>query len=978
MPNPTTLETRVLGDARVRSPHYFNGRLLSREDLDAEHSAGRARDQRLGRALGSGIAHGLLVTEQSRNQPVIVSVSAGLAVTDCGEVLELTEDLTLRLEKPPTPARPTTRADFDDCRTPSGAAPDQAGAYVLTLSAETVTEGRAPVAGLGNRVSPCNAGQRAEGLKFRLVPLPASSVTAGPRARNQLAWQCLGLLDSSVISHRQQPFVLPVPPYGFPELAGGQLTPGEVPLAVVYWSAPGVFEFLDMWSVRRRIARPDSVEDWSLFGGDRRLAVAEASFWQFQDQIEGLIPDANLATAPAGTWLDVLPAGGFLPVGTQRFDPAVFFEEFQVREVEGDPALLRLLLTASWHLDPVRVPTSGTLQEDRPAIEVHRFPGISDFVFFLRTQASAPVAVPEQGTSEQAIEVTPEPVAEEGRIRALLAFDPLPVPKAGKKLPEVSVEAYDKGGSLVATAHLKNSRADSDWLELKRTRKIRASSKAVLTYEFEPVPTGDYTVTATCDGYVADHDLATVIRNGIAVVELQLKKRSSKRPTRRPDQGAKFEGILDDRFGNKFKKVWPVPDWWPEEEVAKIRDRWGPRPGCDPLGPEREVMKEVLTDVLEGQDLPVTPGDFEIFIDPSYRAGVPSEEPYAVAVFANGGGIPLVLVPAESALPNSVPVSRSGAPEFVELGVEGMAELPSELDVVASLWTGKAATTLGISSNSARSLLHETAEAVETSLNQHTYLPGVTAEFGQALGSAGLSAAALANQTVDQLRVIARQANVNLSDDALGRIIDYAQKAAPAGSWSVGAADLGLSTDQVSKLGAQGILSLGQLQDALSAANSPLGTQLGLDAEAVTGLANRVGAELTERAVSYGRESSLSSLPGLASGEAEALVESGLGSMADLAGAKAAEVASALGVSEERAATLIREATVREVSDKSGLSRDQADQLVTEANVASLTELKAEKLDLARTSFGEADLSEARVGVLLNLGSRTGRLRGPG
>ena len=972
MPNPTTLETRVLGDARVRSPHYFNGRLLSREDLDAEHKAGRARDQRLGRALGFGIAQGLIVTEISRNQPVIVSVSEGFAVTECGAVLELTEPLTLRLEKPPTPARPTTRADFDDCRTPSGAAPDQAGAYVLTLSAETVTEGRAPVAGLGNRVSPCNAGQRAEGLKFRLVPLSASSVTAGTRARNQLAWQCLGLLDTSVISHRQQPFVLSPPAYGFPDLAGGQLKSGEIPLAVLFWSAPGVFEFLDMWSVRRRIARPDSVEVWSLFGGDRRLAVAEASFWQFQDQIEGLIPDANLATAAAGSWFDVLPAGGFLPVGTQRFNAAAFFAEFQVREVESDPALLRMFLAASWHLEPIRVPTSETPSADRPAVEVHRFPGITDFVFFLRTQASAPVAAPEQETEQEAVVVAPEP-AGKGSIRAYLEFDPLPVPMPGKKLPVVSVTAYGKDGALVATARLQNAKTDSDWVKSKHTRKIKPGAGVVLAYEFDPVPTGDYTVIATCDGYVADHDLTHVTRNGIAVVELQLKKRTSKGPARRPDQGAKFEGHLHDRFGNKFKKVWPVPDWWREEDVRRVRDRWGPRPGCDPRGPEREVMKEVLTDVLEGHGLPATPGDFEIFIDPSYRAGAAAAEPYAVAVFANGGGIPLVLVSVESALPNSVSVSRSGVAEFAELEAESRAELPSEMDVVAALWTSKAATTLGISSSSARSLLQETAAAVETSLNHHTYLPGVTAEFGQALGTAGLSAAALANQTVDQLRVIARGANVNVSDEALGRIIDYAQKAAPTGSWSVGAADLGLSTDQVTKLGAQGIQSLGQLQEALSAANSTLATQLGLNAEAVAGLADRVGAELTERAVSFGRESSLSSLPGLNSGEAEALVESGMGSMAALAGAETGDVAAALGVSQERASTLIREATVREVSDKTGLSRDQSAKLLSEADVSRITELKTEKLDSARASFGEADLSEARVGLLLNLGSRMGR-----
>ena len=92
----------------------------------------------------------------------------------------------------------------------------------------------------------------------------------------------------------------------------------------------------------------------------RRLATAEAAFWQFQGQIESLIPHASLSGRGAAFWFDYLPAGGFLPIGTNRFNPTTFFAEFQHRRVDSDPALLRLLLAGSWHLEAMRVPTAST------------------------------------------------------------------------------------------------------------------------------------------------------------------------------------------------------------------------------------------------------------------------------------------------------------------------------------------------------------------------------------------------------------------------------------------------------------------------------------------------------------------------------------------------------------------------------------------------------------------------------------------
>ncbi|RKH28981.1 hypothetical protein, partial [Corallococcus sicarius] len=83
------LDTPFLKDG-IRSTNFFNGRLLSAEDLGQEQTARDAAQQRLGRALGEGVAYGLEVSLSQDNSATtpLVTVQPGLAVNREGEAME--------------------------------------------------------------------------------------------------------------------------------------------------------------------------------------------------------------------------------------------------------------------------------------------------------------------------------------------------------------------------------------------------------------------------------------------------------------------------------------------------------------------------------------------------------------------------------------------------------------------------------------------------------------------------------------------------------------------------------------------------------------------------------------------------------------------------------------------------------------------------------------------------------------------------
>src|SRR5690242_6690299 len=87
----------------LRSVNFFNGRLLSAEDLSQDQSANRQAHQYLGQAIGAGVASGLEVREKTgvstRTAPV-VTVAAGLAVNRLGQALPLAEATDIALVRP--------------------------------------------------------------------------------------------------------------------------------------------------------------------------------------------------------------------------------------------------------------------------------------------------------------------------------------------------------------------------------------------------------------------------------------------------------------------------------------------------------------------------------------------------------------------------------------------------------------------------------------------------------------------------------------------------------------------------------------------------------------------------------------------------------------------------------------------------------------------------------------------------------------
>src|SRR5688572_12414582 len=91
------LRTPVLAGG-IQSVHFFNGRLLSAEDLLQEQSANRQARQRLGKALGDGVVYGLDVKKNqsmSTNAAPIVTVSEGLALNREGDALQLKDSINI-------------------------------------------------------------------------------------------------------------------------------------------------------------------------------------------------------------------------------------------------------------------------------------------------------------------------------------------------------------------------------------------------------------------------------------------------------------------------------------------------------------------------------------------------------------------------------------------------------------------------------------------------------------------------------------------------------------------------------------------------------------------------------------------------------------------------------------------------------------------------------------------------------------------
>jgi hypothetical protein len=374
----------------IANTNFFNGRLLSAEDLRAEQLASRQQHQQLGRAVGDGIAYGLEVRQVTEGSPPggsptpKVRVAAGLAINRAGQALSLAEDTDVALVR----KLDTVAAQaglFAACEPQqTSALLTGKGVYILALAPASGFQGRAPMSGLGQTVASGSCGSRfaVEGVQFKLLSLNLSKITGVvqtltqlnllmasntainlSKLRNLLAHLSLG--SEELKSFYGDPFGRDngrptYLSYGAADALRkeGSLSDCDVPLALLYWTTQGV-QFLDMWPVRRRLAQRATTDDLPVLVGERRASEAEARLAQFDEHIEYLRANqTNLDSLIASQWFGFLPALGLLPIkGTGSpvgFNPQTFFGSRASKTTEIiSGTILRALLRQSLDHDPI-------------------------------------------------------------------------------------------------------------------------------------------------------------------------------------------------------------------------------------------------------------------------------------------------------------------------------------------------------------------------------------------------------------------------------------------------------------------------------------------------------------------------------------------------------------------------------------------------------------------------------------------------
>ena len=368
-------------DEAVRAPNYFNGRLLAAEDLKADQDAVLARQGWLGKACGYGVIEGLMVSQATSTS---VKVTQGIGINRQGLVMHLQSDTTLPLSMQAAVSQTTDEAGrFKNCDfTPAGNNSSMGdGAYLLTVIPASRLEGQAPMkAAAGSASLPGCAGQwEVEGLQFKIIRLSGFESAMGnenititnSNRQNRLANWCFGSQNLPTLA--TDPFHFSDNFDAFDQLDPNDFTPCDLPLAVFYWIS-GALTFVDTWTARRRLVRPDALDEtvetigpalrflspgilrsnpvigissgpiiggirppgsgsialgqtavrtWKGILSDKRVADGQARFLQFQAQANSLINTGNVGAVSATDYFPWMPPAGFLPITIESLLQAI-------------------------------------------------------------------------------------------------------------------------------------------------------------------------------------------------------------------------------------------------------------------------------------------------------------------------------------------------------------------------------------------------------------------------------------------------------------------------------------------------------------------------------------------------------------------------------------------------------------------------------------------------------------------------------
>jgi hypothetical protein len=353
-------------DGGIRNPNWFEGRLLTADALRDKDRAERLRERLLGRAIGAGIFEGLMVTRSAADSGGVrktLNITKGAAINGDGDVLMLSQDVTVDVVPPTTPAQPEPKL-FGRCEPPPPIAsiPSGFGIYVLVMSPASGYRERAPKSGLGSEgiVTGCGDAFAVDGVRFRLEKLEPANISGIDAAardelttliahsgndanrsllRNLIAHYCFGTpelarfsVDPFAISQGVSDWAM----YGaLDDLRDlGRLTSRDIPVAVLLWNEIGA-ALVDMWSARLPPTPAATTTDWPLIVERRRTAIARARFLQFQHHAAEIGAVTALSAGDARNAFRYLPSAGVLPLaaspGAAGFDRTKFFAGCTIR-----------------------------------------------------------------------------------------------------------------------------------------------------------------------------------------------------------------------------------------------------------------------------------------------------------------------------------------------------------------------------------------------------------------------------------------------------------------------------------------------------------------------------------------------------------------------------------------------------------------------------------------------------------------------
>ncbi|MEL7124629.1 MAG: hypothetical protein AAGK30_00290 [Pseudomonadota bacterium] len=345
----------------IRHTNYFQGRVLSAEDLATDQTAEHRHLGQLGQAIGAGVIRGLEVMADTASAAPTLIVEPGLALNAEGNAIELPGRASLPLLSDITSASASRDGVFGPCGD-AGPGVDLSGdgAYLLVISPGSGFQERAPKVGLEDDgvAGSCGARYLVEGAVLRLLPLPLAgradiaeplgaiaaldepASTAGPedvvqivsRFRNGLAHLCLtdaAAAGQAPALRAGAPGVFDADPTILAALRAGEtppLRPCDVPLAVLYLDLFGL-RFVDQWAARR-LARPRlspaSLSLFPAYGIERVL--------QFASQLDDILRETgSIANVRIGDYVRYVPPAAWFPAqgsGVAGFSPSQFLAPF--------------------------------------------------------------------------------------------------------------------------------------------------------------------------------------------------------------------------------------------------------------------------------------------------------------------------------------------------------------------------------------------------------------------------------------------------------------------------------------------------------------------------------------------------------------------------------------------------------------------------------------------------------------------------